>query len=128
MPIAFEGASMTAVEEKEEKKGKNFTLLFSMAALQIGNFLWKFFTPGGEFASLEEVILEIALVIALTIGLIGMHRNILALPEDDERRVPYLVLCWVALLASAGLLLIRFMGGDQSWWTGHRLWDLNRAR
>jgi hypothetical protein len=119
---------MTAAEVKEEKKGKKFTLLFLMAALQIGNFLWKFFIPGGEFDSQAVVIMEITFDIGITIGLIGMSRDIAALPEDDERRMPYQVLCWVALLACIGLLLIRFTGGDQSWWTGHRLWDLNRAR
>jgi len=95
-------------EQTIKSENRNELILMLVAALLIGNFLWRVLVPAAEYPMRSEQILTLAFDIGLLASLIGM-----------KSRAPKLkVLFWVALAAGIGLFAIR-LNGDASWWTGH---------
>jgi hypothetical protein len=91
-------------------------------------FLWRCFVPANEYPSRSVQVIEIALDLLATAGLIGFQINIsAALPSGDPGRTMAGALFWIALLAGVGLFVIRF-SSDAGWWTGHRLYELSPRR
>jgi hypothetical protein len=88
---------------------RNSIIFLAVSCLIIANFLYRLFVPSHEYPMRTEQLLDIGLDIVLLAGLFGL-----------KRQAPKLqVLFWVALAAAIGSLLIRVLGGDASWWTGH---------
>jgi len=88
---------------------RNTIIFFAVACLIIANFLYRLFVPAHEYPMRTEQVMDIGLDILLLAGLFGMRR---LAPKLQ-------ILFWVALAAAVGSLLIRVLGGDASWWTGH---------
>ncbi|HEY1794821.1 MAG TPA: hypothetical protein VGG57_01755 [Stellaceae bacterium] len=89
--------------------GRNAVIFVAVSALIIGNFLYRLVAPAHEYPMRSEQVLDIGLDILLLAALLGMKRQAAWLQ----------VLFWIALAAAIGSLLIRVLGGDASWWTGH---------
>lgn len=95
-------------EHSIKSENRNELTLMLVAALLIGNFLWRALMPASEYPERSVQVLTMGFDLALIAGLIGL-----------KSRAPKLkVLFWIALAAGIGLFAIR-LNGDASWWTGH---------
>lgn len=95
-------------EQTAKSENRNELTFMLVAALLIGNFLWRLLVPASEYPMRSVQVLTMVFDLALVAGLIGMRS-----------RAPKLkVLFWIALAAGIGLFAIR-LNGDASWWTGH---------
>lgn len=95
-------------EQTAKSENRNELTFMLVAALLIGNFLWRLLVPASEYPVRAVQVLTMVFDLGLLAGLIGM-----------KARAPKLkVLFWIALAAGIGLFAIR-LNGDASWWTGH---------
>ena len=100
-------------EQTIKSENRNELTLMLVAALLIGNFLWRVLVPAAEYPMRSVQVLTMGFDLALIAGLIGM-----------KSRAPKLkVLFWIALAAGIGLFAIR-LNGDASWWTGHLIYRM----
>lgn len=95
-------------EQSAKSENRNELTLILLAALLIGNFMWRALVPAHEYPMRSVQVLTMIFDLGLIAGLIGM-----------KSRAPKLkVLFWIALAAGIGLFAIR-LNGDAGWWTGH---------
>lgn len=100
-------------EQTIKSENRNELTLILVAALLIGNFLWRALMPASEFPMRSVQVLTMGFDLALIAGLISM-----------KSRAPKLkVLFWIALAAGIGLFVIR-LNSDASWWTGHLMYRM----
>jgi hypothetical protein len=93
---------------------RNPIIFIAVSGLIIANFLYRLLMPAHEYPMRTEQVMDIGLDILLLASLIGM-----------KRQAPKLqALFWIALAAATGSLLIRVLGGDASWWTGHLVYSI----
>jgi hypothetical protein len=100
-------------EQSIKSENRNELTLMLVAALLIGNFLWRALVPAGEYPMRSAQVLTMVFDLALIAGLIGMK----------SRASKLKVLFWIALAAGIGLFAIR-LNGDASWWTGHLMYRM----
>lgn len=86
----------------------------------IALFLWRFFTPAHEYDRHSVRMLEMTLDGLATVGLVAIFAKSLGGEKPGFLRT---VLLWSALVAAAGIWLIR-LSSDEGWATGHRLYWL----
>ena len=100
-------------EQTARSENRNELTFMLVAALLIGNFLWRLLVPASEYPVRAVQVLTMVFDLAVILGLIRMRS-----------RAPKLnVLFWIALAAGIGLFAIR-LNGDASWWTGHLMYRL----
>ena len=100
-------------EQTLRSENRNELTFILVAALLIGNFLWRALMPAHEYPMRSVQLLTMVFDLALIAGLIGMRS-----------RAPKLkVLFWLALGSGIGLFVIR-LTGDASWWMGHLMYQM----
>jgi len=100
-------------EQTIKSENRSELTLMLVAALLIGNFLWRVLVPAAKYPMRSVQLLTMGFDLALIAGLIGM-----------KSRAPKLkVLFWIALAAGIALFAIR-LKGDASWWTGHLIYRM----
>jgi hypothetical protein len=94
-------------------------MLVAVAVCLIALILWRFFVPAHEVPP-GSVAIDIAFDAILVAVLVGARVALAQTPPADGLRMSS-ALFWVGLAAGLGLFVIRFGGGEESWYTGHRL-------
>lgn len=100
--------------------GRYQTIIVLIALYLIVSLAMNVLTPAHEYDSRTDVYLSIVLNLG-TFGFMIWLKNRVAsnLAPGDEESGLALFLFWAAVVAELGLLGIRFLHGEASWWTGH---------
>lgn len=110
---------MAAPSANPPVPGYVWPLFLAVSGVLILRFLWAVLVTGGGWPLSPVHYMAMAADLGMTVGVIGVRAQLMAGggPEEDRRRI-VAVLFPLALIAGAGLLLIRFTS-DAAWWTGH---------
>jgi len=100
---------------------KIIRIFFLLSILVILTFLWRFLVPAHEESEGNLLIgFEILLELAAPVGLVALFVQLWSRYEGGK---PALALTfWIALVASLGILFMRFSSTD-GWYTGHRVYQ-----
>ena len=100
---------------------KIIRIFFLLSILVILTFLWRFLVPAHEESEGNLLIgFEILLELAAPVGLVALFVQLWSRYEGAK---PALALTfWIALVASLGILFMRFSSTD-GWYTGHRVYQ-----
>ena len=88
----------------------------------IGAFLWRALTAAHEYPSVTVRNMTIGLDLLCVVALIASGIHFFKNSEQGES-TPWKILFWIALVAGLGLFAIR-TNGDDSWWTGHIMYNV----
>ena len=105
---------------------KQYRILFIVTAVWlILNFLWRLLIPAREWASPASVLMTVVFDL---IVFAGMCVSWTRLGRDASPDAPPWtagkILFVAALVAGLGLFALRFLHGDNGWWTGHLIYTL----
>jgi hypothetical protein len=118
---------LPGTKRKEEPMDSGMTkiarLFYFLSTCTILTFLWRFLVPAHEEAESDLMIeLEILFEVATVVGLIWLFSH-LRPRYDDSSKVTLTLTFWIALVASIGILIMRFSTSD-GWYTGHRVYQI----
>jgi hypothetical protein len=95
---------------------------YALSALAIATFLWRFLVPAHEEADTNLMIgMEVFLEFASLAALVVLFVQLMSRSSESARLAIVVVFC-AALIASLGILLMRFSTTD-GWYTGHRVYQ-----
>jgi len=106
---------------KNEVRNAN-RLFYALSILAIVTFLWRFLVPAHEESDPNFMIgIEVLLEFAALAALLVLFFRLMSQSSEDARRALVVVFC-IALVASLGILLMRF-STTHGWYTGHRIYQ-----
>ena len=116
------------MEEPSAATVKNpLRLFYILSAYAILTFLWRFLVPAHEEGESNTLIyMEIVFELVTIPVLIGLVSNLRPRLDLDAKSV-LTVVFWIALVASIGILWLRFRT-EHGWYTGHRVYEIGNER